>query len=57
MVGQHIDEGGFSHVASSDESVFGQVALRTFPYVRITNDEFCAFNVHVLYEFGVDEWR
>lgn len=55
MVGQHIDEGGFSHVASSDESVFGQVTLRTFPYVSIANDEFCAFNVHVSYEFGVDE--
>ena len=46
--GQHIDKTRFSYIRTTDESIFGKSACRTFLHVCVANHKFCACYFHFL---------
>ena len=46
--GQHIDQTRFSYIRTTDESIFGKSACRTFLHVCVANHKFCACYFHFL---------
>ena len=45
--GKHVDEAGFTHIGTTDKSVFRHVVLRAFAYVRVAYNEFGALYLHL----------
>ena len=46
MIGEHVDETGFAHVASAYEGIFRQVGLGALAYQRAADGVFCRFYLH-----------
>ena len=46
VAGEHVDEGGFANIATSDKGVFGEIGVGAFAIVAVADDEGCFLYFH-----------